>query len=144
MKRPWCWEGLGAGEEGDNRGWDGWMASLTQWTLVWVYSGVGDGQGGLACCDSWDHKESDMTERLNWTELMNPFRTRHNSSEPKEMLQCIVLSYTPVHQSSSPAFWKQNNCSSTPLPQTRTKKLVSAGWCDSGVFVPTELNRTRS
>ena len=31
--------------------------------------GVGDGQGGLACCDSWGHKESDMTERLNWTEL---------------------------------------------------------------------------
>ena len=38
-KRPWCWEGLGAGEEGDNRGWDGWMASLTWWTQVWVNSG---------------------------------------------------------------------------------------------------------
>ena len=32
--------------------------------------GVGDGQGGLECCNSWGHKESDMTERLNWTELM--------------------------------------------------------------------------
>ena len=31
--------------------------------------GVGDGQGGLACCDSWDCKESDMTEQLNWTEM---------------------------------------------------------------------------
>ena len=31
--------------------------------------GVGDGQGGLACCDSWGHKESDTTERLNCTEL---------------------------------------------------------------------------
>ena len=31
--------------------------------------GVGDGQGGLACCSSWGHKESDMTERLTWTEL---------------------------------------------------------------------------
>jgi len=38
-KRPWCWEGLGAGGEGDNRGWDGWMASLTRWTWVWVNSG---------------------------------------------------------------------------------------------------------
>ena len=38
-KRPWCWEGLGAGEEGDNRGWDGWMASLTWWTWAWVNSG---------------------------------------------------------------------------------------------------------
>ena len=36
----------------------------SEWT-----PGVGDGQGGLACCDSWGLKESDMTERLNWTEL---------------------------------------------------------------------------
>ena len=37
-KRLWCWEGLGAGGEGDDRGWDGWMASLTGWTWVWVNS----------------------------------------------------------------------------------------------------------
>ena len=36
--RLWCWEGLGAGGEGDDRGWDGWMASLTRWTWVWVNS----------------------------------------------------------------------------------------------------------
>ena len=51
-KRLWCWEGLGAGGEGDDRGWDGWMASWldgheSEWT-----PGVGDGQGGLVCCDS--------------------------------------------------------------------------------------------
>ena len=33
-KRPWCWEGLGAGGEGDNRGWDGWMASPTRWAWI--------------------------------------------------------------------------------------------------------------
>ena len=38
-KRPWCGERLKAGEEGDDRGWDGWMSSLTQWTWVWVNSG---------------------------------------------------------------------------------------------------------
>ena len=38
-KRPWCWEGLGAGGEGDDRGWDGWMASPTRCTWVWVNSG---------------------------------------------------------------------------------------------------------
>ena len=37
-KRPWCWEGLEAGGEGDDRGWDGCMASPTQWTWVWVNS----------------------------------------------------------------------------------------------------------
>ena len=39
LKRPGCWERLKAGGGGDNRGWDGWMASLTQWTWVWVNSG---------------------------------------------------------------------------------------------------------
>ena len=38
-KRLWCWEGLGAGGEGDDRGWDGWMASPTWWAWVWVNSG---------------------------------------------------------------------------------------------------------
>ena len=54
----------------DNRGWDGWMVSLTQWTWVGRTPGVGDGQGGLACCGSWGCKESNMTERLNWTDLI--------------------------------------------------------------------------
>ena len=38
-KRPWCWERFKAGGVGDDRGWDGWMASLTQWTWVWAISG---------------------------------------------------------------------------------------------------------
>ena len=39
LKRPWCWERLKVGGEGDDRGWDGWMVSLTQWTWIWVDSG---------------------------------------------------------------------------------------------------------
>ena len=39
LKRPRCWEGLKVGGEGDNRGWDGWIASSTQWTWIWVGSG---------------------------------------------------------------------------------------------------------
>ena len=39
LKRPWCWERLKAGGEGDDRGWDDWMASPTRWTWVWVSSG---------------------------------------------------------------------------------------------------------
>ena len=38
LRRPWCWERLTARGEGDNRGWDGWMASSTPWTWVWVNS----------------------------------------------------------------------------------------------------------
>ena len=37
-KRLWCWEGVGARGEGDDRGWNGWIASLTWWTWVWVNS----------------------------------------------------------------------------------------------------------
>ena len=67
-KRPWCWERLRARGEGSSREWEGWMASWTQWTWFGWTPGVGDGQGGLACCGSWSRKESDTTERLNWTE----------------------------------------------------------------------------
>ena len=39
LKRPWCWQRLKVGGEGNDRGWDGWMASPTRWTWVWVGSG---------------------------------------------------------------------------------------------------------
>ena len=70
-KRLWCWKGLGAGGKGDDQGWDGWMASPTQWTWVWVNSGSWCWTRGLVCCDSWGHKESDTTEQLNWTDAVN-------------------------------------------------------------------------
>ena len=70
FEKPWCWERLKAGE-GDDRGRDGWMASLTQWTWDGVNSGFGDGQGGLVCCTPWGHNESDMTEQMNWTQMLN-------------------------------------------------------------------------
>ena len=69
-KRPWCWERLMAGGEGDDRSWDGWMASPTRWTWVWVGSRSWWWTGSLVCCSPLGRKESDPTEWLNWTELM--------------------------------------------------------------------------
>ena len=69
LKRPWCWERLKAGGEGDERGWDGWMASLTQWTWVWVNSRSWGWTGRPGVVRFMGLKESDMTERLNWTEV---------------------------------------------------------------------------
>ena len=66
LKRPWCWERLKVGGEGDDRGWDVWMASLTWWTWVEQALGVSDGQGSLVCCSPWGRKESDMTKWPNW------------------------------------------------------------------------------
>ena len=51
----------------DNRGWDGWMASPTQWTWVWVNSGSWWWQASLASCSLRARKESDKTEWLKWT-----------------------------------------------------------------------------
>ena len=75
-KRPWCWGRLKAGGEGDDRRWDGWMVSLTQWTWAKQTPGVGNGQRSLVCCNPWGLKESDMTERLNWTELPQACHSR--------------------------------------------------------------------
>ena len=67
-KRPWCWERLGAGGEGDDRGWDGWMASLTQWTWVWVDYGSWwwTGRPGVLWF-MWSQRVGhDWATELNW------------------------------------------------------------------------------
>ena len=61
LKRPWSWKRLKAGAEGDIRGWDGWMASPTQWTWVWVN------------CGSWW-----WTERPGMLQSMRLQRLRHD------------------------------------------------------------------
>ena len=67
-KRPWCWEGLGAGGEGDDRGWDGWMASLTQWTWVWVNSRSWwwTGRPGVLWFMGLQSVRHDWATELNW------------------------------------------------------------------------------
>ena len=66
-KRPWCWERLKVGGEGDNRVWDGWMASLTQWTWVWVNSGSWWWTGRPGVLQSMGSQS--RTRLSDWTEL---------------------------------------------------------------------------
>ena len=70
-KRPWCWERLKAGGEGDNRGWDGWMASPTQWTWVWVNSSSWwwTGRPGMLQSVGSQRVGHDWVTELHWTEL---------------------------------------------------------------------------
>ena len=70
-KRPWCWEGLGAGGEGDNRGWDGITDSMDM-SLSKLREFVMDREGWRAMIHG-GRKESDRTEWLNWTEQGGPF-----------------------------------------------------------------------
>ena len=68
-KRPWCWEGLGAGGEGDDRGWDGWMASPTLWTWVWVNSGSWWWTGRPGVLQFRGSQRVSQTQLSDWTEL---------------------------------------------------------------------------
>ena len=69
LKRPWCREWLKAGGEGDNRGWDGWMSSLTQWTWVWASPQVGDGHAREAWHAAVHGIAKNQTRLNDWTEL---------------------------------------------------------------------------
>ena len=70
-KRPWCWEGLGAGREGENRGWDGWMASPTRWTWIWVNSRTlwWTGRPGVLWFMESQRVGLNWVTELNWTEV---------------------------------------------------------------------------
>ena len=70
-KRPWHWERLKAGGEGDDRGWDGWMASQTQWTWVWVSSGSWwwTGKPGVLQSMGSQRAGHDWATELNWKNL---------------------------------------------------------------------------
>ena len=69
-KRPWCLEGLGEGGEGDDRGWDGWMASLTRWTWDWVNSGSWwwTGRPGVLWFMGLQRVGHYWATELNWTD----------------------------------------------------------------------------
>ena len=68
LKRPWCWERLEAGGEGDDRGWDGWLASPTQWTWVWINSQVlvMDRRPRVLQSTGFQRVQHDSATELNW------------------------------------------------------------------------------
>ena len=81
--RDWGQEEKGTTED-EMAGWHHWLDGHEfGWT-----PGIGDGQGGLVCCNSWGPKELDMTERLNWTELND-----HNCSTDIYWASTICLSW---------------------------------------------------
>ena len=69
--KDWCWERLRVRGEGDDRGWDGWMASPTQWTWVWVNSGSWwwTARPGVLWFMGSQRVGHDWATELNWTEL---------------------------------------------------------------------------
>ena len=89
LKRPWCWERLRAGGERDNRGWDGWMASLTQWPWVWVNSESWwwTGKPGMLQFMESQRVGHDWVTDLNWTECQILFSVSFSHSVMSDSLQ---------------------------------------------------------
>ena len=86
--RDWRQEEKGTTED-EMAGWHHWLDGREfEWTPR-----VGDGQGGLACCDSWGRKESDTTEQLNWTELSNIWVMLHYQRSRKEIFKTLENVY---------------------------------------------------
>ena len=77
-KRPWCWERLKAGGQGDDRGWDGWMALPTQWTWVWVSSRSWWWTGKPGKSMGLQRVRHNWATELNWTMLS---QTRQTESD---------------------------------------------------------------
>ena len=81
-KRLWWWEGLGAGGEGDDRGWDGWMASLTWWTWVSVNSGGWwwTGRPGVLQFMGLQRVGHDSATELNWNTALSYFSSLNHKA----------------------------------------------------------------
>ena len=79
-----CWEGLGAGGEGDDRGWDGWMASPTRWTWIWVNSGIWWWTGRPGVLRFMGSQS--LTRLSDWTEL----NWRDSTGVSKRHLHVII------------------------------------------------------
>ena len=89
--RDWGQEEKGKTKD-EMAGWHHWLdGHEPEWT-----PGVGDGQGGLACCDSWGRKEADTTERLNWTELPAMQETQVWSLGQKDPLEKEMATHSSI------------------------------------------------
>ena len=109
-ERPWCWEGLGAGGEGDDRGWDGWMASLTWWTWVWVYSGSWwwTGRPGVLRFMGLQRIRHDWVTELNWIAFTLILGPNIPGSYAILLSTASDLASVASHQWMKHQWWKQS------------------------------------
>ena len=88
-KSLWCWEGLGAGGEGDDRGWGGWMASRTRWRWVWVNSRSWwlTGRPGVLQFMGSQRVGYDWATELNWIrEIIQLDKWKERKTEEKNIM----------------------------------------------------------
>ena len=112
LKRPWCWERLRAGGEGDDRGWDGWMASPTQWTWVWVHSRSWwwTGRPGVLCFMGSQRVRHDWVTELNYSTSLELQAFFTPTPPPHPTLPVLSLSPVSPVSSSTRTRAKKSGC----------------------------------
>ena len=112
FEKPWCWERLKVGGEGDNRGWDGWMASPTQWTWVWVSSGSWWWTGRPGVLQSHGVAKS-RTRLSDWNELrwFKSSTCQEYKTEGKEFQKKGQHEGNPGENSRAPCVWREGRSS---------------------------------
>ena len=121
-KRPWCWERLKAAGEGDDRGWDGWMASLTQWTWVWANSGSWGrtGKPGVLQSTGLQSIRHDWVTEQQWRDEMQALED-HPGGHGENRPQCSKAS--PREASQEPL---------SGVPRSLIRMLWRLPWWSNG------------
>ena len=137
-KRLWCWDGLWAGGEGDDWGWDDWMVSLTQWTWVWVNSGSWwwTGRPGVLRFTGSQRVRHDWVTELNWTSLPD-FLSEWSFTDISGVLKsCAVIVLFPVSFFLSVSICIL--CLGAPILGTHTLSSMTSFF----VLIPVSLRNT--
>ena len=138
-KRLWCWEGLGAGGEGDDRGWDGWMASPTRWTWIWVNSRGWwwTGRPGVLQFMGLQRVGHDWETELNWTLcfLLQSYAPETSSpqSSKTQILPCYFSlwnSWVFFHHHKIQASYRDSLILSFPPPLS----LSTINWTQAKIY----------
>ena len=136
-KRLWCWEGLGAGGKGDNRGWDGWMASPTWWTRVWVNSGSWwwTGRPGVLQFMGWQRVGHDWATDLIWSELLTYWGNEtflvlliwmENAASKTQLTKCRNKRERAfIH---GPVYWRKKSSALLQISMDSSRDLLSTHW----------------
>ena len=152
LERPWCWERLRTGGKTGNRGWDGWTASLTQWTWVWANSGrwwrtgrpgVLQSVGLQRVRQDWatEHQQGTRTYQDQMQLRCNVDETKTQSSQInfffflKRARKCLSLSLTLPGECSRPG---RHVCSTQACRQ-----VPSTQWLPSGLLSPLLVSASR-